>query len=143
MHCQLARIPGANAANQRQRPADEVLCLARAIKLVVGDEQLRVAGRLKLRLEPSGVEQHRIQLLALARLGEVMREIKVIVAPGPRVALRVRGAVERRHELFVQRDEARLFCEVAQEVSGRVVQPQEALPKIEIEQERKVEESAQ
>ncbi len=138
MHWQLARIPGANAANQPQRPANEALGLARAIKLVVGDKQLRVAGRLKLRLEPCGVEQQRIQPLALVRLGEVMREAAVEVATRPFIRPRVDRAFKRCDQRLVLRDEPLFPCPIAQEVTDRIVEPKEPLSEIEIEQQRQI-----
>ena len=136
---QLERIAGADAADEAQSPADEALRLADAVKLIVGGQRLRVRGRLKLRLEPGGVEQQRVKLRALVRRGEVMREKQVIVAPRARVGLCARGAVEGPGKLRVQGDKAVLPGPISQEVPGRIVQTEEALPQIEIEQQRKVE----
>ena len=54
---QLRRIARQDAADQPQRPADEALCFASAILLVVEEEPLRIARRLELRLQPTGGEQ--------------------------------------------------------------------------------------
>ncbi len=83
-------IAGENPADQPQRSADEVLRFALAIKLVVGNRELGDCGGVKLRLEPAGIEQQRVELLALARLGEVVRKVEVEVAAGSRVDVRAR-----------------------------------------------------
>ena len=143
MHWQLARVPGANAANQPQRPADEALCLARAIKAVVGDEQLRVSGRLELRLQPAGVEQQSVDLLAFPRLGEVMGEVEVAVSPRPPICSPARNAVEGLCDLLMEHSEALLARAIVQKVTHRVVQPEKALSEIEVEQEREIEQPTQ
>src|SRR5208283_5814638 len=84
---QLTRIAHADPADQAQGPADQALRLADAVALIVGDQRLGIGGRLELRLEPAGIEQQRIELLALLSLREVVREKEVIVATGPGVGL--------------------------------------------------------
>ena len=51
----LQRIGGANSADHTQGPANEVVCFARTILLIV--ESQRIAGRCELRHEPIGVKQ--------------------------------------------------------------------------------------
>jgi len=72
-----------------------------------------------------------------------MREIEVVVASRPRVGRFARDAVERRDKLPVLRDESVLPRPIPQELTGRVVQTEDALPEFEFEQEREVVQPAQ
>ncbi len=114
-----------------------------AILLIVEEQAERIAGRVELRLEPAGIEQQRVQLLALARLGEVMRETAIEVAARPLVLGRAAARLEDRDQRLVLRDEPFLSGPVAQEVAHGVVQPEEALFEIAFEQQRQIEQLSQ
>jgi hypothetical protein len=69
--------------------------LADAVALIVGDQRLRIRGRLQLRLEPGGIEQQRVQPLALLSLRKRKREVigldPTFVSPAANLTVKLRG----------------------------------------------------
>jgi hypothetical protein len=81
------------------------------------------------------VEQQRIQLLALARFGEVMGEAAVEVATRPFIRSGVDRAFKRCDQRLVLRDEPLFPRPIAQEVTNRIVESKKPLSEIEIERQ--------
>ena len=144
LHRQLPAVARDDSANQPQRPADEALRFSRAILLIVEKQTERIAGRVELRFQPGGIEQQRCQLLALAGLGEMMREAAIEVAARPFIRPCIGRAVEAATSALCCATRPSFPARFAQEMAHCVVQPEETLPsEITFEQQREIEKPTQ